>query len=618
MDFILGILALSQIIFLPGIILLKLFKIRREFIQTIVYSFGLSLIFNFLWVLILTMLKINIPVIHYFLFAAEIGLAGWLYRKNLFTSTEALAAGVLSNTTQILGAIKSFWQKENEENAFSRVIKNIVAIVFFIWALAGILWVGKLMVNELGTAFKLWDAVVSWNRWAGEWFNNTIPSPNRYPQLIPANFSITYSFLGSTDIQIFAKSFMPLFTLFTWLLMLDLAFRLKQPGVFIGMVFLRYMTKKFLGAYIAEGYVDVALLFFSFLTVYSLLKASMCKEEPRKLAHLYLGGIFAAGTALTKQNGLLVFGFYPILALLLVLNDSSETLTVKIKKLIKPVALGLLILLPWYILNESRLLLGLNTPNVGYLMSADRHSGRSYLERAVRAMNSLGIYKYLYVLVLVTLPLITKRFRRLALIMIFPYTIIWMFLFSIFTRNLAMVLPFLALASGIGSYELLDLFLRLGERIKVQRLKAIYYLVPLVIMIFGFGRHFSDIRLSEIQITSQKDALLTKLNQRLYDYFEDQEEFGVIMTHYPIQYLPYLEDYKLDEPFTIYKEFYEKFYSHPEVEYFLVWDQYVSDEMLDQIDFFMAEGAIDFYFEEYNLRFYKVLDRETIINTIPE
>jgi hypothetical protein len=90
------------------------------------------------------------------------------------------------------------------------------------------------------------------------------------------------------------------------------------------------------------------------------------------------------------------------------------------------------------------------------------------------------------------------------------------------------------------------------------------------------------------------------------------------MTQYPIQYLPYLEDYKVNEPFTIYKEFYEKFYSHPEVEYFLVWDKYVSDEMLDQIDLFMAAGAIDFYFEEYNLRFYKVLDRETIINTIPE
>jgi hypothetical protein len=522
MDFILGILALVQIIFLPGIILLKLFNIRREFIPTLVYSFGLSLIFNFLWVLILTILKINIPVFHYALFATEIGLVGWLYRESLITRTEVLASGILSNTNQILEAVKSFLQKENEETAFSRVIKNIITIVFFIWALAGILWVSKLMLNELGTAFKLWDAVVSWNRWAGEWFNNTIPSPNRYPQLIPANFSVTYSFLGSTDIQIFAKSFMPLFTLFTWFLLLDLAFEYKQPGVFIGMVFLRYMTKKFLGPYIAEGYVDVALLFFSFLTVYSLLKASQCKGEPNKLAYLYLGAIFAAGTALTKQNGLLVFGLYPILALLLVLNDISEPLTDRIKKLIKPVALGLLILLPWYILNESRLLLGLNTPNVGYLMSADRHSGRSYLERAVRAMNSLGIYKYLYVVVLVTLPLITKRFRRLALIMIFPYTIIWMFLFSIFTRNLAMVFPFLALATGIGSFKLLDLFLRLGQRIKFQRLKAVYYLVPLVIIIFGFSRHFSDIRLSEMQTASQKDALLTKLNQRLYDYFEDQ------------------------------------------------------------------------------------------------
>ncbi len=48
------------------------------------------------------------------------------------------------------------------------------------------------------------------------------------------------------------------------------------------------------------------------------LKADRVDEDGIKKQYLYLGAVFAAGAALTKQNGLLIFGFYPLLAFLLV------------------------------------------------------------------------------------------------------------------------------------------------------------------------------------------------------------------------------------------------------------------------------------------------------------
>jgi hypothetical protein len=617
MIFFLGVLSLVQVLFLPGIILLKLFNLKRGMIQTIVFAFGLSLVFNFLWVLLLTSLKINFPIVHYGLFMIEVGLVIWIYRQNILVRTEELSAGILLRAEMMLETIKNFIQKDAHESSLARVLKTLVGAIFFIWALAGIFWVAKLMVNEFGTAFKLWDAVVSWNSWAGEWFNNTIPSPKRYPQLIPANFSVTYSFLGSTDIQIFAKSFMPLFTLFTWLLLLDLAFEFKQPGIFIGMVILRYMTKKFLGEYLAEGYVDVALLFFSFLTIYSLLKASKGEKEDSKLDYLYLGGIFAAGTALAKQNGLLVFGFYPLLALLLVLDDSSKPLIDRIKKLIKPVGLGLLILLPWYLLNESRILLGLNSTNVEVLVSSARHSGRDYGARAIRAVDILGIYKFLFPLALASLPVISKKFRWIGALMIFPYTIIWMFLFSIFARNLAMVFPFLAMIVGMGVYSYLDLCLKLSERIKLPQLRVVYYFILLLLILIGASQVINDAKLSTLQTEEQKNALLYKTNQQLYAYFEDQGGYAPIMTQYPIEHLPELGPYKIPEPFAIYKEFYENFTAHPETAYFLVWGKYADPDVKVQIDHFEDLGAVEFLFTEYNMQFYKVLDREVILAQAP-
>jgi len=613
MLFILGSLSLIQILFLPGVILLKLFKLRRGVIQTFVFAFGFSLIFNFLWVLLLTLLKINFPALHYILFAVEIGLAFWLYRENLLTRSEGLANGIITKANQFFETAKDLIPQKEGESSLSRVLKILVTAVFFVWAVAGLFWLTRFMVNEFGTAFKQWDAVVSWNKWASYLFNNTIVTMNRYPQLVSANFSVSYSFMGGTDIQFFAKGFMPLFTLFTWLLVLDLAFEFKQPGIFIGMVILRYMTKKLLGVYLAEGYVDVALLFFSFLSIYTLLKASRSREVHLKNDYLILGAIFAAGTALTKQNGLLVFAFYPLLALLLLKDDPAATLMERIKKLVKPVAIGLLILLPWYLMNEIRLMTGLAEPNIGLLTGADLHGGRSYLQRAIRGFGTLGIYQYLFPLALVSLPLIKKNFRWIATLMVFPYTIIWLFMFSYAERNLAMVFPFLAVTVGLGLYRFLELCLGWGEKLKLPRLRIVFYLIPIALLLIGAGQILTDDKLTSMQIEDQRNALLTNLNHKLYNFFAEEGNAGPIMTQYPLEYLPELDAYKIPEAFSNYQEFFENFSAHPEVQYFLVWDKYARDEVTSQIDNFKEAGAIEFLFKEYNLKFYRLLDREAIL-----
>ena len=116
MIFFVGSLSLIQILFLPGIILLKFFKLHRGAIQTIVFAFGLSLIFNFHWVLLLTLLKINLPILHYSLFAIEIGLALWLYRDKLMINSEEMAAGILKRASQLWETTKAFFPKSDTES----------------------------------------------------------------------------------------------------------------------------------------------------------------------------------------------------------------------------------------------------------------------------------------------------------------------------------------------------------------------------------------------------------------------------------------------------------------------------------------------------------------------
>jgi len=67
--FVLGMLSILQITFLPGFLILKTAKINKGIIQTLVFSFALSLISNHIFVVILTHLGINYSIFHYLLFA---------------------------------------------------------------------------------------------------------------------------------------------------------------------------------------------------------------------------------------------------------------------------------------------------------------------------------------------------------------------------------------------------------------------------------------------------------------------------------------------------------------------------------------------------------------------
>lgn len=83
--FFLGTLSLLQIIVLPGLILLKLLKIRTgSAIQSSFYVFGLSLYSNYLIVCVLTYLRIYTPLSIYILFSIEIvGIIFFIIRGDI-------------------------------------------------------------------------------------------------------------------------------------------------------------------------------------------------------------------------------------------------------------------------------------------------------------------------------------------------------------------------------------------------------------------------------------------------------------------------------------------------------------------------------------------------------
>ena len=395
--------------------------------------------------------------------------------------------------------------------------------------------------------FTQWDSVVSWNRWATEWFSGEFPSnTSRYAQLIPTNFAVSYAILGGTKVQFFAKSIMPLFNLFILLLIFDLGLESKNNGYFIGVVAARYTIKKFLGSYIASGYVDVALAFFTLITVYSLLKATHISDSDRKLVYVRLGMIFAAGAALTKQNGLFVFSVYPILAFLVLRNDFINQSRKKlILEIVKWFGFCLLIIFPWYLFNEYRIYTGKNVTNISFLVG-DRHEGRNLLERLIRANGLLEEYALLFPFILIMLPFVDTTILWITLLVLIPYSIIWALGFSTFPRNLSIAIPLLGLVTGIGAQRLIDFGTNILDKVKIDQVKVFLIVVFTTLVVALGGLFVSDLQIYNHQEEKQKDILLSSINHKIYDYFDELGHYEPIMTNYPIKYLPGLEDMQID------------------------------------------------------------------------
>jgi len=134
--FILGILSVIQVTFLPGILILKAFKIQKGIINTLVYSLGLSLMANYIGGFILTALGLYTSLVIYIIFFLEIILALWLYRESLSVSLESLAIGIIKSCTTYLSNFQMKTFKDGPKQAVANIFLGgvyvfIIIITFF-------------------------------------------------------------------------------------------------------------------------------------------------------------------------------------------------------------------------------------------------------------------------------------------------------------------------------------------------------------------------------------------------------------------------------------------------------------------------------------------------------
>ncbi len=302
----LGVLGLIQTVFLPGYLIVRFLRIDGGLIAGCVLSFGLSLVANYLLVAGLAVLGIYRPTVMYAVFAVELTVLLWLDRARLQISLGDVISHVGSQA-------RTFFREIDHPSPIRSRWLRLTIIAAAMGVACGFAAAG---VADFGRVFQQWDAVISWNRWAIEWAANGSPRiTSYYPQLLPANISLSYVFMQTSEVWVFAKAVQFLFCLMLLLAMLDAARRSGNFGFLLGVVItygllvalLRYRM-------LSSGYADAPLAFFAWMPIYALLRADRADDASHRLKWLAVGALFAAGAALTKQLGLYVAAVYPLLA----------------------------------------------------------------------------------------------------------------------------------------------------------------------------------------------------------------------------------------------------------------------------------------------------------------
>lgn len=595
-----GILSLVQVVLLPGVIALRLIRFRGTFWQTLIYTFALSLFINYCAIFLFAAFNIYSRPLVMVLFVVQLIWAGWLYRQDLQRPLPDFFQNLWDRSRSALSGLFPSPEGTSQPQRAVHLVYMLFTLVALIVALDRIWWAWGVFLDNIGTIFTGWDAVYSWNRWAQAWFAGSIPADTRfYPQLVPANWSLTYIFMGETTLQLFAKFIMPVFLLGMFLQLFDLGITLRQPGFFVAIILLRSLVVRFIGSGIDDGYIDTAVAFFGLLPIYTILKAQAVKMEADRRVLWVLGLFFAAAATVTKQAGVYIFPITILLTYLYLLRPYYGKRDPALwRDLLTWGVFALLVPLSWYGFKLVLIMRGADMSevlaNAGYTAQVYGNVGVALQIR--QALEQFGAYFVLFPLILFSLPILPSVVRWLFFLLVLPFPIVWAVMASYATRNLALSVPFLALAGGLAVEAVFRLSLRLPAWTAIGKLRLILVPAVSVILLFILAYVYPDSCILAYDMAERQELFSPSLNRELKRLF-DADPNTLILTNYPVAYVLGREDGQVTFWYGDAQEF-ERLMQNDNITHLLVPTTSINAGIADRIDQWVDEGYLKFLLQD--------------------
>jgi hypothetical protein len=620
----LGLLSLLQIFVFPGLIVVKFAKIPNPWINFLI-TISISPIINSLLVFLLVLCKIYTQPVMLSIFVIEIIVLLILYFSTLTTNFEKAKLSV-----HIKEFFAAYLKPTDEHSGWGFYFVRGMLVAAILAAVASILYYFFVYGTQTTAIFNSWDAIFSWDRWAVEWAKGLLPTNvYHYPQLLPANFSITYKFIDEVRVKFFARMFTNYIEIFVLLAIFIAGVITKKSGYFWGVVFTAWLEIH-LGSK-GTGYADTPSAYWGLISLLFLLFSKSDTQNRQK--YLIFGAIFAAGSMAVKQAGGWIVFIYVLLLFMMYWKEEK----VFVKSLLWKIGLiYFVVIVPWYAYAEWSIINGQSVSEIQRVMkiASTDVTWLGTMTNAFKLLFShLSTEAYSAVLIFLIFPFLlffsrtNKFWRRINILISTPYFILWIFYFSYDIRNMNLIVPLVGIAAGIGFVNLGKLIAtdsvfqwitaavhQIGAGIKnlvswifglFSQLKLIY-IMPLFLLVFLLPQRYTDTYMISKSVDLQKQIGNLYLNERIYEYLALNEDAGKIMTDYMwLGYLPEIDRYfSAGDP--RFDSYIDRMENDDQIEYILISINTISAKVDEYVTNKVDENEIElvFSFEEY--RFYKL------------
>lgn len=518
----LGILGLVQAVFLPGFILIKLFRFDRYGgLTTMLLSFAASL-----------------PINTYLAF-------GLVFLKSYDQMT--MLTIVLVELAALAGITVFYSGSDSVKASFSEQLYGAMAansgrrsvgwkVVWYCSAGIAAVALGYILYNTYqttGSVFLGWDSRLSWNRWAVNLASGIMPQgAYDYPQLIPAVWSIPYAFMGDM-LEAFPKGLVPLFHLAIFCIFFDLFCKTRNPLNLLSAALTLFLMECLLEGRAWQGFVDVPIATTGFVALYAILLAQKIPGRREAERVLLLGALFAGASALTKQAGLYMLIAYPLLAYFFVLKDRPGAPWSQKGILAKICLLSVAVPSFWY---GHRLYLRIfhgYYPTKFVKLTTVLHAGRGPLERLVHAVSFIrnligtGALAALFGSVPL-LGVMARGSRPVALIVVIPFFFLWALLFSYDARNFMFAIPFLTVTIPLALRPDREPEKRV-EAASDFRGRGVVWSLAVAVCVAGAFLLPPKSELLHSQTLQHMDSIRPKVHGLLYDAYRNGELDGDVL-----------------------------------------------------------------------------------------
>jgi hypothetical protein len=433
-----GIVSLLQMAVLPGAAIVYAFRLHR--VAPVLPSvFGLSLLFNYLFVALAVLAGIYTRISVEVIIACEILLLVCLFIfRNDFQLT-------LTQTTAFKSMAAEWTEWRNSRSG--RPLRFVLELQLATWAAWVIVRSLIDSVRNAGDGFDTWDSINSWNHWALDWASGKLPvSPYHYAQLIPTNWSLSYVLLQDRALTSFASSLDRFVVAGILYCLFWYAFKCGQYFLVIAVPLCAAVLPRALSYFAFGAGADVPVAFFALLSAVVML-GTRDHDESQKTLFLRncVGAAFAVACVSTKQAGWMWF-----VAFTLILVDSARGRPDSYRRsLFGILAVALVIGALWYIYVQFEIATGKQTSEVPWV-TGGVHGGRGPAARIAYAFGLLPIS--IWLLCVPGLFCVADRhYRILFSFGVLVPVVIWALFFSYDTRNLTIAFPLMSLTAVVGS-----------------------------------------------------------------------------------------------------------------------------------------------------------------------